>query len=250
MEVRKSRPEDWTEKDEEFKRVIDKLAEEDPELFTREIRGTVDYSFMDRPRGRRRYLRTLSVAASFLIVIFLSGAIGIWLNHESAVAAKFELERILYSIQGKLSADNDSTFTVDEGIAELTVRSFDNLDRAEKFLPELILPDAEPIGYFFEKIAIQKSVDHFWVVSIQYVSNEGDSLSVRYLNFEQESSVRVANHESAEQLEINGVSVFYWSDITGTSVINFIQNNILFTISSSKMNDKEKLLDIAKLFIK
>lgn len=250
MEVRKSRPEDWTEKDEEFKRVIDKLAGKDPDVFTREIRGTVDYSFLDRPRVRRRHLRILTVAASLLIVIFLSGAIGIWLNHESAVAAKFELERILHNIEGKLSADNDSTYTVDEGIAELTVRSFDHLDRAEKFLPELILPDTEPTGYTFEKIDIQKSVDHYWVVSIQYISNEGDSLSVRYFNFDQESSVGVSNDGSAEQLEINGVSAFYWSEITGTSVINFIHNNVLFMISSTKMNDKENLSDIAELFIK
>lgn len=250
MEMRKSRTEDWTEKDEEFKRVIDKLAEKEPDLFMNEIRGTVDYTFLDRPRDRRRYLRMLTVAASLLVVLFLSGAFGIWLNHEAAVASKFELERIFHNIQGKLLVDNDSTYTVDEGIAELTVHSFNNLDRAEKFLPELILPDAEPSGYTFKKIVIQKSIDHYWVVSIQYISNEEDFLCVRYMNFEQESSVGVANHESAEQLEINRVSAFYWSDITGTSVINFIHNNILFTISSSKMNDKENLLDIAKLFIK
>ena len=148
--------------------------------------GTIDYSFIDHPRGRMRYSRLLKVAISFLIVIILSGAIGIWLNHDSAIAAKFELERILYNIQGKLLADNDSTYIIDEGVvAELTVRSFDNLVRAEKFLPELVLPDTEPTGYNFEKITIQKSIDHYWVVSIQYINNEGDSLSVRYLNFEQ-----------------------------------------------------------------
>ncbi len=250
MELNKSRPEEWTEADEGLKRVIDKLVEKDPDLFAPEIKGKVDYSFLNRPRTQKRYRKILTVAASFLLVIFLSGAIGIWLNHESAVATKFELERILYNIQGKLSVDNDLTYTVDEGIAELTVRSFDHLDRAEKFLPELILPDAEPIGYTFEKITMQKSVDHYWVVSIQYISNEGDYLSVRYLNFDQESSVGVSNHESAEQFEVNGVSAFYWSEITGTSVINFIHNNVLFMISSTKMNDKENLSDVAELFIK
>lgn len=250
MELRQSRPEDWTEKDEEFKQIIDKIVEEDPDLFARENRGAVDYSFMDRPRGRARNHKILTLAASFLIVIFLSGAIGIWLNHESAVAAKFELERILHNIQGKLSADYDSTYTIDEGVAELTVRSFDNIDRARKFLPELVLPDIESTGYSFQEIAIQKSTDNSWIVSILYTDSEGDTLSVGYMNFKQESSVGVSNDEPAEQIEINGVSAYYWSDISSNSVINFIHNNILFMISSSKMNDKENLSDIAELFIK
>ena len=250
MEVRKSRPEDWTEKDEEFKRFIDILEEKDPDLFAHEIRGTVDYSFMDRPRGRRRYHRILTVAASFFIVIFLSAAIGIWLNHESAVAAKFELERILHDIKGGLSADKDSTYTVEEGTAELTVQSLDHIDVAKNFLPELILPKSEPAGYSFKEMVIQKSTNNSWTVSILYIDSEGDALSVGYMNFEQESSVGVSNHGIAEEVEVEGVTVYLWSEITGTSVLNFIDHNIIFTISSTKERDKENLLDIAKLFIK
>lgn len=249
MEVRESRPEDWTTADEELKRVIDKLVQTDPDLFAREIQGEVDYSFLRRSRNRKRYRRVLYVAASFLIVIFLSGAFGIWLNHESAVAAKFELERILHDIQGKLSADNDSTYTIEEGTAELTVRSLEDIDHARRFLPELILPESEPAGYAFEEIAIQKGTDGSWTVSILYTGSVGDALSIEYMNFEHESSVGVSHQGIAEEVEVDGIKAYFWSEITGTSVLNFIDHNILFMISSSKLNDKECLLDIAELFI-
>lgn len=247
MELGKSRPEDWTKADEQFKEMVDKLVETDPDLFACEIQGEIDYSFLNR--RRQRHHRTLIVAAAFLLVIFLSGTFGIWLNHESAVAAKFELERILHNIRSGLAADKDSTYTVEEGTAELTVQSLDHIDVAQNFLPELILPASEPAGYSFEEIAIQKSVNNYWVVSILYTSSEGDALSVGYMNFEQESSVGVSNHGTAEEVEVDGVAAYFWSEITGTSVLNFIDHNILFTISSTKANDKENLLDIAKLFI-
>lgn len=250
MELSKSRPEDWTAADEELKQAIDKLVEKDPDLFARGIQGEVDYSFLNRPRIKHRYQKILAVAASFLIIVFLSGAFGIWLNQESAVAAKFELERILHNLQGRLSADNDSTYTIEEGTAELTIHSLEHIERARKFLPELIFPEAEPTGYGFEQLAIQKGTHNSWTVSILYTNGGGDALSVSYMNFDQESSVGVSYHDTVEEVKVDGVAAYFWSEITGTSVLNFMDHNIIFTISSTKENDKENLLDVARLFIK
>lgn len=249
MKLSKSRPDDWAETDEEFKRVIDKLIEEDPDLFAPEIMGETDYSFLNRPRRNRRPYRVLIVAASFFIVVFLSGAFGIWLNQESAIAAKYELDRILHDIKGGFTADNDSTYTIEEGVAELTVHSPDHIDRAEKFLPELIFPDTEPLGYNFKEIAIQKGTDNYWVVSIQYTDSVEEALSVRYFNVGQEGSVGGSYNGAAEKITLEGVTAYYWSEITGTSVLNFINHNVLFTISSTSEDDKDNLLEVARLFI-
>ena len=249
MKLSKSRPDDWAASDEKLKRAIDKLIEKDPDLFGPEISGEIDYSFLDRPRQNRRPYRILIVVASFFIVVFLSGAFGIWLNQESAIAAKFELDRILHDIKGGFSADNDSTYMIEEGVAELTVHSLDHIDRAEKFLPELIFPDTEPSGYNFKEIAIQKGTDNYWVVSIQYTDSEEEALSVRFFNVGQEGSAGGSYNGAAEKLELEGVTAYYWSEITGTSVLNFINHNILFTVSSTREDDKDNLLEVARLFI-
>ncbi|QOX64528.1 DUF4367 domain-containing protein [Anoxybacterium hadale] len=240
---------DWTKSDEELKRAINQVLEKDPELFAPQMKGGVDYYFLERSRSKPRYQKFLAVVASFLLIVVMSGAFGLWLNQESAVAAKFELERILHNLQGRLSADDDSTYSIEEGTAELTIHSPDHIDRARKFLPKLIFPETGPTGYVFKQLVIQKGTDNGWTVSILYDNAEGEALSVSYMNFEQESSVGVSYNGTVEEVQLDGITAYSWSEITGTSVLNFVNHNIIFTISSTKENDEEKLLAVARQFL-
>lgn len=258
-----SKNNDWTELDEQFKNLMQRMMEESSDFYD-EPQKQVDYSFLDNKtpidneqyhgvkgnmnKGmvRKSFHTFASRIAVIVFGILIAGSgIAIWINSQPANALKFHMEKNFYEVKdGVFSTDEEeqNAGALDQTCITRKYKSMEDIDKAKEFMPNLPVPEYIPQGYILENLQIDKAIND--VGSAFYTFKSGNkSFYINIIQSEQESSYEMDGKGSI--VEVDGKQVCIWEDQSTDSYgCNYIFNNM--TISVTGQISKEEMLEIIK----
>lgn len=174
-----------------------------------------DLSFLEEKRKDRPPLwkRLTKVAVIALAILVTSSGIAVWLNSESAVAAKFGIEKAFYRLSnGIFSTDEEAQVTVEETEMRLSIDDIGKIDKAAEFLPELLYPYYIPEGYTLKTLEITKRKNLAYEIDYNYVGKNEElvSIEIGYL-YGGDSTVYV-NYRIMEERKLEDRIVYAWEN--------------------------------------
>ncbi|MBE6035695.1 MAG: DUF4367 domain-containing protein [Clostridiales bacterium] len=251
-----SREEEWTELDEQFKDLMQKMAAEIPDFYEEPRKG-VDYSFLNQDKrsegqglmGKIKGIGKLSSFATKIAVIAISilltgSGIAVWINSEPANALKFQAEKSFYNVK-------DGIFSVGKGANEeapdetcITRKftSMDDLDKAKNFMPDLPIPAYIPEGYKLEGLYIDKGIEEQYSVEYVFKSKE------KYFRI----NMLQGNHDAETQaigegeiISVQGRQTYIWEEPeTGSYGCTFSLDDMDISILGE--TSREELINIVE----
>ncbi|WP_312091764.1 DUF4367 domain-containing protein [Aminipila sp.] len=253
-----SREEEWTELDEQFKDLMQKMAAEIPDFYEEPRKG-VDYSFLNQDKrsegqglmGKIKGIGKLSSFATKIAVIAISilltgSGIAVWINSEPANALKFQAEKSFYNVKdgifsGGKGANEEAP---DETCITRKFTSMDDLDKAKNFMPDLIIPGYVPEGYLLDELKIEKDNDGRYNAFYTFLKND-KNFYINLFKVDENDSYQVVS--DGELIDINGRQMCLWKDDTtdtygGSCIIND------FAIYISGDISREDIIELGKNF--
>lgn len=126
---------------------------------------------MEQQEKGRKYPKFKKIAAIILIVFLASSAMTIWINSDPAFAGNLSLVKLLHKIGlGGLSTADQSEI-IDSNNTIIVTKNED-LEKGKAFLPDLLIPDYIPNGYFFKVLEIKVNENHSFIYTYLYESSE------------------------------------------------------------------------------
>lgn len=210
----------------QFSSLLAEVMEEPDEIYGERI-VKVDYSFLDEEKAKKseskKYFRHLLRAAVFVLCVLVAGsAMAIWINSEPAVATKFSIQKMFYEIRDGVFGTNANEVNESEtsNLIEVEYTKWEDIEKAKKLVPDLLVPTYIPEGYEFEKLVIQK--DAMDRIAIEYIFICND---IRYhiisLNLKDVEEVKIL--EKSKKVTFDGREIYVWTDkvssINGATMI-------------------------------
>lgn len=175
-----------------------------------------DLSFMEDKKNSavHTWKNIAKVAVLAMAILIASGGIAVWLNSESAAAAKFDMEKTFYKLSsGRFSTEEEGQVAVEDKELIFSIDNLENIDNAAKFLPEILYPYYVPEGYNLEELKITKRADLSYTIVYIYNNLTGNSfvMSILYIYDEKGSSSIYINQE-AEIYQLEDRTLYVWED--------------------------------------
>ncbi len=253
-----SKNNDWTELDEQFKNLMQRMMEESSDFYD-EPQKQVDYSFLDNktpldneqyPRGKGMARKSFHTFASRIAVIvfgiLIAGSgIAIWINSQPANALKFQMEKNFYEVKdGVFSTDEqeENAGALDQTCITRKYKSMEDIDKAKEFMPELPVPGYIPENYVLQKLTIEKNSRD--IMNALYNFKSGDkNLYINVLEgidetgYETMADVKIVNDGDKK--------IYVWKEAeTDSYGCSFIANKTVIYISGDISEDE--MLAVAK----
>lgn len=270
--------EDWSELDEEFHALMQKMLDESPEFQTHPPKKT-DFSFLDKappdpnrifdePKSKesgvdsrkssvvKRLSKTFQRVAVIVVCVLLTGTgIAIWINSEPAKASRFEIEKKFYEIrEGIFSTEGGNANLGDGNLGNgdleenqgnaivLKYKSMEDLDKAKEFMPSLLIPQYVPDGYELEALTIEETSSG--VKTAFYIFNQGENRMFIAI-VEGQCDVEYELAAKSEVIEDDDRTLYVWKDEgTGSFGCSFIEDGKLSYVLADL--EKEELIKIAQ----
>lgn len=152
----------WADTDdpEEFRQLF---REDWYDAFEEELkpRKPLDLSFMEaeeaEPKPVRGNIRRGRWAAVLFVCVGLTGSLTWWMNSQSAGAAKFRLKKVMHMIAEDFYTTGPAEERQDDSIT-LTIDDVRDLEDAERFFPELLIPEGLEENWNFDSLEIEKAL--------------------------------------------------------------------------------------------
>lgn len=158
----------------QFSSLLAEVMEEPDEIYGERI-GKVDYSFLDEEKAKKseskKYFRHLLRAAVFVLCVLVAGsAMAIWINSEPAVATKFSIQKMFYEIRDGVFGTNANEVNESEtsNLIEVEYTKWEDIEKAKKLVPDLLVPTYIPEGYEFEKLKVEKDISEKFLVEFVF----------------------------------------------------------------------------------
>ena len=182
-------------------------------------------------------------AAAILLCAVLTGGMTWWMNSQYAYAARFHLERILYQLSGNYYVSDPEE---DGSTDTITIRIDDpqDLDRAARFMPELLTPGSLPEDWQFAGLDLMKTLDGEKQASLTYENHEAAVLLI-------EESYPAAGQTAEGEKETGrravtpgGRTVYLYRDsVTDLPAATFVENRVQVRVSGDLA--EAQLLEVA-----
>lgn len=234
----------------QFSSLLAEVMEEPDEIYGERI-GKVDYSFLDEEKakksGSKKYFRHLLRAAVFVLCVLVAGsAMAIWINSEPAVATKFSIQKMFYEIRDGVFGTNANEVNESEtsNLIEVEYTKWEDIEKAKKLVPDLLVPTYIPEGYEFEKLIVETEVTGEVIVDYVFIKNK-DKYHVSIFNLENIEEAKITHKSTVNFSEVGEVMV--WKD----KINNCSENNgatIMFENKCILVTGDIQENDIIKIF--
>ena len=223
------------------------LQEEDPlplsgdqEITEKNFRET---SAGQTKRSRRFSFHPSRWAAAILFCVLLTGGMTWWMNSQDAYAARFRLEKMLYQLSGNYYVSDPEE---DGSTDAITIRIDDpqDLDRAARFMPELLTPGSLPEGWQFAGLDLMKTLDGKKQASLTYENDEAAVLLIEECypaDGRTEQAEKAADSHTVQRG--SHVITMYHDPVSDNPAAEFVENRVQVRIRGDL--SEEDLLRIA-----
>lgn len=168
-------PKDYTENDQKMSEILHSAVGDDLVEINLPEFDVIERSARERMASKRKNVRkTLLRAACFcLAVLFVSFGFAVWLDSNTAKAARFGFEKFLDTLKlgGLTSAD---PYDVGDKYISATFDQEEEIKECKKILPALCLPGYIPEGYQFTSLSIVKRENGSFEAYFIYTENENE----------------------------------------------------------------------------
>ena len=199
----------------QFSSLLAEVMEEPDEIYGERI-GKVDYSFLDEEKAKKseskKYFRHLLRAAVFVLCVLVAGsAMAIWINSEPAVATKFSIQKMFYEIRDGVFGTNANEVNESEtsNLIEVEYTKWEDIEKAKKLVPDLLVPTYIPEGYEFENLKIEKDLKGKLLVDYTFKRCD-DNVHISFLKLEEIDNVKLL--EIGEKINTKSGELFIWED--------------------------------------
>lgn len=238
-------PNDYTENDRKISEMLHAAVGDDLVEINLPEFDEIEKLAKERTASRRRKIRkTLLGAACFcLAVIFVSFGFAIWLDSNSARAAKFGFEKFLttFKLGGMTSADQ---YDVGDKYISATFDNEEDIKECKKILPALCLPGYIPEGYQFTSLSIVKRENASFEAYFTYIENENELYIDVIGGINSDVDLYIEGEVTANEIE-EGKPFVTEQEEYGIYSVRVVQNEQLISISDPSLKE-EILMKIAE----
>lgn len=186
----------------------------------------------------------LTIAASILTIIFLSGAFGLFISNGSVSAAKFNIEKQFVKLENlnKSGTENYKKYVEDGNIIQ-EIGTVKDIGKAADFFPDLFIVDHMPERFHFQSLVITKSADDFYNAVYVYQNNDGQILTIIQLSISEEgSSVSLVGITDEVRTEKGTIYISENPFGDGGNSGSYIKNH--YSVSIAGKIDKDEIIGI------
>ena len=213
---------------------------EDQEITKKTFRET---SEEQTKRSRRFSFHPSWWAAAILLCVLRTGGMTWWMNSQDAYAARFRLEKMLYQLSGNYYVSDPEE---DGSTDAITIRIDDpqDLDRAARFMPELLTPGYIPASWQLESLDLAKTLHGDKQAVFTYIAPESGLLSIEE-NYPADSGMVQAEKAADSHTVQRGshVITLYHDPVSDNPAAEFVENRVQVRIRGDL--SEEDLLRIA-----
>lgn len=240
--------EDWTEKDEIIRRAIQSVTADDPD-FWRDGDAKTDFSFLDttpKPVFSKKFFwhPFTRVAAVLIVLLTVASGMAIWISTDPASAVKFNLEKKFYELTGKAGTSEEYDSIGNNNYINYETNTLEDIDKAKKILPELLVPGYIPEGFQLKTLWIRKDITEDFAAQYEFTAGEESTIKIQLHKLQEGESSDEA-FSGQEIIELPDRNICVWKDevTEEESVFVFMTGNMVIISGSVS---KEELIEIGK----
>ena len=193
-----------------------------------------------RPPGRR----FRQWAAAILLCAVLTGGMTWWMNSQYAYAARFYLEKMIYQLSGRYYV-SDPEEDIKKDAIRIRIKDAEDLERASRFMPELLTPGYLPAGWQLESLDLAKTLHGDKQAVFTWSDPESGILSIEE-NYPIDSGTVQAEKATDSHTVQRGshVITLYFDPASDTPSAEFVEGRVQVRLSGDL--SEEELLRIAE----